>query len=122
MKKVLLFSGLCGLSALLLLARSPGGVEGVDAWFKTVPVGNNLQGQYQWLDLSGDSLVQYAQNRLSGTYVFTQNRNLLKALNFNPAMDFSKGDSPKWSELRRSSLTQATIIGVFAPYSFTMIR
>lgn len=119
MKKVLLFSGLCGLSALLLLARSPGGVEGVDAWFKTVPVGNNLQGQYQWRDLSGDSLVQYAQNRLSGTYVFTQNRNLLKALNFNPAMDFSKGDSPKWSELRRSSLTQATIIGVFAPYSFT---
>lgn len=53
MKKVLLFSSLCGLSALLLLARSPGGVEGVDAWFKTVPVGNNLQGQYQWLDLSG---------------------------------------------------------------------
>ncbi len=119
MKKSLLFSGLCGLSALFLLARSPGGVEGVDAWFKTVPVGSNLQGTYQWLDVAGDSTVQYAQNRAVGTYVFTQSRNLLKSLNFNPAIDFSKGDSPKWSDLRRSPLTQGTIIGVFAPYSFT---
>lgn len=58
-------------------------------------------------------------NRAAGTYVFTQSRNLLKALNFNPAIDFSKGDSPKWSDLHRSSLTQGTIIGIFAPYSFT---
>ncbi len=119
MKKVLLFSGLCGLSALLLLARSPGGVEGVDAWFKAAPVSGNLQGRYQWLDFSGDSVVQYAQNRVSGTYVFTQDRALVKSLNFNPALDFSKGDTPKWSELRRSSLIQGTIIGVFAPYTFT---
>lgn len=119
MKKVLLFSGLCGLSALLLLARSPGGVEGVDAWFKAAPVSGNLQGRYQWLDFSGDSVVQYAQNRVSGSYVFTQDRTLLKSLNFNPALDFSKGDTPKWSELRRSSLIQGTIIGVFAPYTFT---
>lgn len=119
MKKVLLFSGLCGLSALLLLARSPGGVEGVDAWFKAVPITDNLQGRYQWLDFSGDSVVQYAQNRVSGSYVFTQDRTLLKSLNFNPALDFSKGDTPKWSELRRSSLIQGTIIGVFAPYTFS---
>ena len=119
MKKVLLFSGLCGLSALLLLARSPGGVEGVDAWFKAAPVSGNLQGRYQWLDFSGDSVVQYAQNRVSGSYVFTQDRSLVKSLNFNPALDFSKGDTPKWSELRRSSLIQGTIIGVFAPYTFT---
>lgn len=119
MKKVLLFSGLCGLSALLLLARSPGGVEGVDAWFKAAPVSGNLQGRYQWIDFSGDSVVQYAQNRVSGSYVFTQDRTLLKSLNFNPALDFSKGDTPKWSELRRSSLIQGTIIGVFAPYTFT---
>lgn len=118
MKKVLLFSGLCGLSALLLLARSPGGVEGVDAWFKAAPVSGNLQGRYQWLDFSGDSVVQYAQNRVSGSYVFTQDRALVKSLNFNPALDFSKGDTPKWSELHRSSLIQGTIIGVFAPYTF----
>lgn len=119
MKKVLLFSGLCGLSALLLLARSPGGVEGVDAWFKAAPVSGNLQGRYQWLDFSGDSVVQYAQNRVPGSYVFTQDRDLVKSLNFNPALDFSKGDTPKWSELRRSSLIQGTFIGVFAPYTFT---
>ena len=107
------------MSALLLLARSPGGVEGVDAWFKAAPVSGNLQGRYQWLDFSGDSVVQYAQNRVSGSYVFTQDRTLLKSLNFNPALDFSKGDTPKWSELRRSSLIQGTIIGVFAPYTFS---
>lgn len=119
MKKALLFSGLCGLSALLLFARSPGGVEGVNAWFKAVPVTGDLQGRYQWLDFSGDSVVQYAQNRVSGQYVFTQDRSLLKSLNFNPAPDFSKGDTPKWSELVRSPLIQGTVIGVFAPYTFT---
>ncbi len=119
MKKILLFSGLCGLSTLLLLARSPGGVEGVDAWFKTVPAGSDLQGRYQWVDVAGDSVLQYAQGRTGSPYVFTQDRSLVKALNFNPAIDFSKGDSPKWTELRRSPLIQGTLIGVFAPYTFT---
>lgn len=120
MKKYLLFSGLLGLSALMLPARSPGGFDdGVDVWFKTVPASSNLQGRYHWLDFAGDSLSLYAYNRTSGTYAFTQDRSLLKFLNFNPAIDFSKGDSPKWSGLFRSNLTQATIIGVFAPYSFT---
>lgn len=64
-------------------------------------------------------MVQYSQNRVSGTYVFTQDRTQIKSLNFNPALDFSKGDTPKWSELRKSSLAQGTIIGVFAPYTFT---
>lgn len=119
MKKILLFSSLCGLSALLLLARSPGGVEGVDAWFKTLPIGTDLQGRYQWVDVAGDSVLQYAQGWTGSPYVYTQDRSLIKALNFNPAIDFSKGDSPKWSELSRSSLTQGTFIGVFAPYTFT---
>ena len=119
MKKFLLFSGLFGLSALMLPARSPVGFDdGVDVWFKTVPVNSNLQGRYRWLDFAGDSLSMYAYNRGAGIYAFTQDRSLLKFLNFNPAMDFSKGDSPKWSDLFRSNLTQATIIGVFAPYSF----
>lgn len=120
MKKTLLFSGLFGLSALMLPARSPGGFDdGVNVWFRTAPVSSNLQGRYHWFDFAGDSLSLYAYNRTAGNYVFTQDRSLLKFLNFNPAIDFSKGDSPKWSDLFRSNLTQATIIGVFAPYSFT---
>lgn len=91
MKKILLFSSLCGLSALLLLARSPGGVEGVDAWFKTLPIGTDLQGRYQWVDVAGDSVLQYAQGWTGSPYVYTQDRSLIKALNFNPAIDFSKG-------------------------------
>ena len=53
-----------------------GRCRGVDAWFKAAPVSGNLQGRYQWLDFSGDSVVQYAQNRVSGTYVFTQGQGL----------------------------------------------
>lgn len=120
MKKTLLFSGLFGLSALMLPARSPGGFDdGVDVWFRTAPVSSNLQGRYFWFDFAGDSLSLYAYNRTAGTYTFTQDKSLLKFLNFNPAIDFSKGDSPKWGDLIRSNLTQATIIGVFAPYFFT---
>ena len=120
MKKVLLLSGLFGLSALMLSARSPGGSnDGVDVWFRTVPASSDLQGHYHWLDFAGDSLSAYAYSRTAGAYAFTQDRSLIKFLNFNPAMDFSKGESPKWSDLFRSNLTQATIIGVFAPYSFT---
>lgn len=120
MKKTLLFSGLFGLSALMLPARSPGGFDdGVNVWFRTAPVSSNLQGRYHWFDFAGDSLSLYAYNRTAGTYAFTQDRSLVKFLNFNPAIDFSKGDSPKWGDLFRSNLTQATIIGVFAPYSFT---
>lgn len=120
MKRTLLFSGLFGLSALMLPARSPSGFDdGVDVWFRTAPVSSNLQGRYLWFDFAGDSLSLYAYNRTAGTYVFTQDKSLLKFLNFNPAIDFSKGDSPKWGDLLRSNLTQATIIGVFAPYSFT---
>lgn len=117
MKRTLLFSGLFGLSALMLPARSPSGFDdGVDVWFRTAPVSSNLQGRYHWFDFAGDSLSLYAYNRTAGTYVFTQDKSLLKFLNFNPAIDFSKGDSPKWGDLLRSNLTQATIIGVFAAH------
>ena len=70
MKKILLFSSLCGLSALFLLARSPGGVEGVDAWFKAIPVGPDLQGKYQWVDVAGDSVLQYAQGRIPLLFLY----------------------------------------------------
>ncbi len=120
MKRSILFSILFMLSELMLPARSPRGFnDGADVWFMTVPVSNNLQGRYHWFDVAGDSLSLYAYNRNVGNYTFTQDRSQLKFLNFNPAMDFSKGDSPKWGNLFRSNLTQATIIGVFAPYSFT---
>ena len=56
MKRTLLFSGLFGLSALMLPARSPSGFDdGVDVWFRTAPVSSNLQGRYLWFDFAGDS-------------------------------------------------------------------
>lgn len=58
MKKTLLFSGLLGLSALMLPARSPGGFDdGVDVWFRTAPVSSNLQGRYHWFDFAGDFTI-----------------------------------------------------------------
>lgn len=118
MKKTLLFSGLCGLSALLLPARSPGGVEGADVWYKAVPETGDLQGLYRWLDFSGDSVTQYARGRDTVPQTFTQSRKQIRSLNFNPALDFSEGDTPKWSALRHSPLTQGTVIGVFSPRVF----
>lgn len=63
-------------------------------------------------------MSQHAYNRVSGDYLFTQSLSQLKFINFNPAIDFSKGDTPKWSDLTRSSLAQGTFVGVFAPYVF----
>lgn len=119
MKKTMLFSSLFCLSALLGIASPPGPVDGTAVWFRTAPVSGNLQGLYRWFDFSGDSSVFYSWNKASGSYEFTQLRSQLKTINFNPALDFSKGDSVKWGELWRSSLSQGTFIGVFAPYELT---
>lgn len=119
MKKALIIQNLLVLSVSILHASSSVVNDGVEAWFKTVPVGINLQGSYRWLDVAGDSVTVYDQSSQSVKFPFTQDRRFVKYLNFNPAIDFSKGNSPKWSDLLRSSLVQSTIIGVFAPYSFS---
>lgn len=118
MKKALLLSTACVLSAIMLYAQSPGGIGSPELWFRTVPVGNSLHDNYRWLDCSGDSTLLLGLNRNTEARLYTQERNLIKFLNFNPALDLSKGDLPKWSVLSRSSLTQSTVMGVFAPYAY----
>ncbi len=47
-----------------------GGGDGVDAWFKTLPTGTDLQGRYQWVDVAGDSVLQYAQGRIPLLFLY----------------------------------------------------
>ena len=67
-----------------------GRCRGVDAWFKAAPVSGNLQGRYQWLDFSGDSVVQYAQNESPAPMCSHRTGLWSKSLNFNPGTRLSK--------------------------------
>ncbi len=114
MKKLLLF--LLGVAALPLYAQSPGGVDGADLWYKAVPVTSNLQGLYRWQDFSGDSVALTLRGLSSqGNTEFTQSRALLHTFNFHPAFSLSEGLFGKVVRMKYSNLSQATVIGVFAP-------
>lgn len=121
MKKTLLF--LFSVSVLAAYAQSPGGVSGTELWYKTVPITSNLQGLYHWQDHSGDSVILYQQQQTGyKSTEFTQARNTLHTINFNPALNLSEGLFKKSALLSRSNLSQATIIGVFATLPSTTSR
>lgn len=98
-------------------AQSPGGVNGTELWFRTLPMGTDLQGSYHWQDFSGDSvqLRLYDRNGVPSGTEFTQRRSSLRAFNFHPALDLSNGTVGKNAQLKYSNLSQSTIIGVFCP-------
>lgn len=98
-------------------AQNPGGVHSPEVWFRTVPVSNNLQGYYFWKDLSGDSVKNLLYDSRGAGYgtEFRQQRTNINTFNFNPALNLSERDMPKEALLRFSNLSQATIIGIFAP-------
>lgn len=107
---ILAFSVLLACSTHLL-AQTPGGVDGVELWFRSEPVGTDLQGTYRWKDISGDSTAL----RLQSGSEFTQERSAMHAINFHPAPNLSAGVTAKFALLKRSNLSQATIFGVFSP-------
>lgn len=101
----------------LAKAQSPGGVQSPEVWFRTFPVSSNLQGYYFWKDLSGDSVKNLLYDSRGAGYgtEFRQQRTNINTFNFNPALNLSERDMPKEALLRFSNLSQATIIGIFAP-------
>lgn len=113
MKKTLLF--LLGIISISVYAQSPGGVDGNELWYKTVPVTTDLQGTYHWADFSGDSVFLY-QRRITGSDMteFIQSRNKIHTINFHPALNLSDGVLGKYAYIESSNLAQATVIGVFA--------
>lgn len=97
-------------------AQSPGGVHGTEAWFITEPKSDSLNGQYHWVDYSGDS-IRLIMKQNSEFSEFTQPRSDLKTFNFNPAIKVTHQDFFKQFKLSRSDLSQFSFLGVYAPYN-----
>lgn len=106
---------LLGLVSLSVSAQSPGGVSGAVLWYKAVPLTSDLQGRYRWQDFSGDSVkLLFRRSSESVFSEFTQLRTSLHTINFHPALYLSEGQTGKYADLTATSLSQATVFGVFA--------
>ena len=119
MKKFLRFCILVFLCVFIkVYAQSPGGVSGTEAWFMTKPiVSYSPDGNYKWIDFSGDNNILYYQSE-NDTIEYIQPRNKIRTFNFNPALNFKNNDFLGWFDLKYTSLSQSTIIGVFASRNF----
>ncbi len=105
------------LSAGFLYAQSPGGVSSPELWFQTLPTGTNLNGNYHWVDYSGDSLRLNVYDNQGAENGQEYSTSTFRSYNGHPAISLEKLLDTKTREaaLKRTNLSQATIIGVFAP-------
>ena len=110
------------ISSLLLLgfalgtsAQTPGGVNGSELWFKTVPTTSDLQGYYRWQDFSGDSIQLMLLDSRGVKSELTLSKSSVHYFNFNPSLWFADGFRSLSAKLKHGNLSQATVIGVFAP-------
>ena len=103
--------------SLYVEAQSPGGVNGAELWYMSVPTGRDLTGTYEWKDFSGDFVKSriYEVRLDNYTAAFQQRQRHIRTFNFNPALNLSENGKPKVSLLRYTSLAQSTIIGLFCP-------
>lgn len=100
-----------------LAAQSPGGVSSPELWFRTMPVGTNLNGSYRWQDFSGDSLRLNIYDEGGAAFGQEYTTSTVRSYNGHPAIDLTKLLDTKTREvqLKRTNLSQATLFGVFAP-------
>ncbi|MDH6310946.1 hypothetical protein M2451_003810 [Dysgonomonas sp. PFB1-18] len=114
-KKLLLFFLTICIGGIY--AQSPGGIGSPELWFQTKSLSSNLNGEYRWVDYSGDSLrlnVYDTQGASAGEEYKTST---FRSYNGHPAISLDKLLDTKTREvmLKRTNLSQATIFGVFAP-------
>lgn len=109
----LLLGTLCGT----VNAQTPGGVGSPELWFQARPTGADLNGTYRWQDFSGDSLRLNIYSDQGAAFGDEFTSNSVRYYNGNPALSLNKPLDTKSREvlLKRTNLSQATIIGVFAP-------
>ena len=102
------------LPFLSLQAQSPGGVNGMEAWFMTVDTLVYNSKRYKWKDYSGEYL---SSNRIDNfntffnDFPYPQKESQIKNLNFNPALNLRL--LCLQSTLSNTNMTQGTVIGVF---------
>ena len=101
--------------ALGTSAQTPGGVSGSELWFKTVPTTSDLQGYYRWQDFSGDSIQLMLLDSRGVKSELTLPKSSVHYFNFNPSLWLADGFRSLSAKLKHGNLSQATVIGVFAP-------
>ncbi|MBR5118390.1 MAG: T9SS type A sorting domain-containing protein [Muribaculaceae bacterium] len=109
------------LYALCSWGQSPGGVPGAELWHITTPTTVYLDSTYYWKDLSGDDVK--AHDSSNANIEYEHSRRFMQAFNFNPAFHFKTivADS-LISNLHHTNMSQATILGVFAPDSTSIAQ
>lgn len=101
--------------ALGSFAQTPGGVSGSELWFKTAPLNSDLQGYYRWQDFSGDSIRLMLLDSRGVKSELTLPNSSVHFFNFNPSLWLADGFRSLSAKLKHGNLSQATVIGVFAP-------
>lgn len=106
---------LCLLSSGSPVSR---GVSGCELWYRTESVTDDLHADYHYRDFSGDT-TRLLYLRDGVWKEFRQQKSHIRTYNFHPALNLSvtHPDTAKISRLRRSDLSQCTIVGVFGPRS-----
>lgn len=100
--------------ALCLWGQSPGGVPGAELWQVTAATTVHPDSTFYWKDLSGDDVIAHLSNNANVDY--KQSRRFMQAFNFNHAFYFrASAIDSIISYLQHTNLSQATILGVFAP-------
>lgn len=121
MARCLLFLFMSISCALCSLGQSPGGVPGAELWQVTAPTSIYPDSTYYWENLSGDSVKAHLLNNSNNDYI--QSRKFMQAFNFNPAFHFKAITTDSIiTNLRHTNLSQATILGVFAPDSLSIAQ
>jgi hypothetical protein len=112
-----LFNILILAIALPLHAQLPGGTGSPALWFQTVGSGGLLSGNYRWQDFSGDSLRLNIYDSRGAGYGEEYTSGVVRFYNGRPALELDKllDLTSREVELKHSNLSQATVIGVFAP-------
>lgn len=106
--------------ALGSFAQTPGGVSGSELWFKTAPLNSDLQGYYRWQDFSGDSIRLMLLDSRGVKSELTLPNSSVHYFNFNPSLWLADGFRSLSAKLKHGNLSQATVIGVFAPEMATI--
>lgn len=114
MKKRLPILLMCAICTSCLWGQSPGGVPGAELWQITAATTVHPDSTYYWKDLSGDGVIAHLSNNANVDY--KQSRRFMQAFNFNHAFYFrASAIDSIISYLQHTNLSQATILGVFAP-------
>ncbi|MDL2257290.1 T9SS type A sorting domain-containing protein, partial [Bacteroidales bacterium OttesenSCG-928-I14] len=101
-------------------SQRPGGVGNPELWLQTEKVEEDVNPFYKWIDYSGDSLKLFILNPDYPTLKQEYKTGSVRYFNTHPALQLEKDSAHRVLrvDMKHSSLSQATIIGIFAPNNY----